>query len=42
MSDIVQEEPGQLANALSGLDAANELQNLPPAVLLAQLQVLVS
>ena len=34
-----QEEPGEVAIALEALDAMNDLQNLPPAVLLAQLQV---
>jgi hypothetical protein len=33
-----QEEPGEVATALSALDAMNDLQNLPPSVLLAQLQ----
>ena len=35
---FVQEEPGEVATALSALDAMNDLQNLPPSVLLAQLQ----
>eukprot|EP00435_Cladocopium_sp_Y103_P067648 s109_g30.t1 len=33
-----EEEPGEVATALSALDAMNDLQNLPPSVLLAQLQ----
>ena len=32
------QEPGEVATALSALDAMNDLQNLPPSVLLAQLQ----
>ena len=32
------EEPGEVATALSALDSMNDLQNLPPSVLLAQLQ----
>jgi len=33
-----QGEPGEVATALSALDATNNLQDLPAAVLLAQLQ----
>lgn len=37
-TSVAQQEPTEVASALSTLDAMNDLQNLPPAVLLAQLQ----
>ncbi|CAL1171843.1 unnamed protein product [Cladocopium goreaui] len=38
VATLQSEEPGEVATALSALDAMNDLQNLPPSVLLAQLQ----